>query len=373
MKRRAWVLTLIGACACGGAGAGATGAGGTGGATGGSGQAGTSVGGTSGTGGTGGAAGAAGSSGGAPVGAGMQTLPGCAGIGVGDEVCSYSWVYDTAACANRGCRKLVIYFSGGQESCPALDDPNSYLAYYKARGYVAACAMAFQTSDGSAQFPRNKEAPRFDALVKAITSDPGVRAGWNGDYLLFSGVSHGASGPVVTMATSTDDEQPAWQGAVYTAACFNDGTYDAAALLGFGFTNQCRDATAVVPYSRNYGRYCTWPTTANGNVAATWPDPGTCATADSAADTIADGDVTRFAIHDWRLAECGSALDPCTRDVLPAGPIQALCSRIAAAPGYGCAFESFPDTGHISCGIDAATIGSCDAWFEARLAARGLN
>ena len=74
-----------------------------------------------------------------------------------------------------------------------------------------------------------------------------MRAGWSGEYLLFSGVSHGASGPVVTMATSTDDDQPAWQGTVYTAACFNDGTYDAAALLAFGFANQCRDATAVVP------------------------------------------------------------------------------------------------------------------------------
>src|SRR5204863_144791 len=93
------------------------------------------------------------------------------------------------------------------------------LAWAIALAGPAACAMAFQTSDGSAQFPRNKEAARFDKLVKAITSDAGVLSGWNGDDLLFSGVSHGASGPVVTMATSNDDDQPAWKGARYTAAC----------------------------------------------------------------------------------------------------------------------------------------------------------
>jgi hypothetical protein len=93
----------------------------------------------------------------------------------------------------------------------------------------------------------------------------------------------------------------------------------------------------------------------------------------SATDTIVNADVTRLAIRDWRLAEGGSALDPCTRDVLPAPPIQTLCSHIAAAAGYSCAFDSFPDTGHIACGIDATTIGGCDAWFQGQLSAHGFN
>jgi hypothetical protein len=304
-------------------------------------------------------------------GAGVRTVD-CSALGTGGEACSYTFAFDPTTCANRGCKRLVIYFSGGQESCPDPGRGNSYLAYYRERGYVAVCAMAFQTSTGSGQFPRHKEAARFDALVRGIAADPAIQGAWSGEHLLLSGVSHGGSGPVVAMATTAFDDQPSWRGSKYTGACFYDGTYDVPGLLQFHASNQCRTIGSVVPYERTYSRYCAWPARAGGNLPATWPAPATCANADTMADTVASASVDAFAIHDWKLVECGSALDPCLQDVLPAPAIAALCARIAATPGYSCAPESFPNIGHIACGIEASSIGSCHAWFDQQLVKRGF-
>jgi hypothetical protein len=308
----------------------------------------------------------------AGVPSGVRMVSACTSVGVGAEPCSYTWLFDPAACAGRACKRLVIYFSGGQETCPDPASTTSFLAYYKNHGYVAVCAMDFQSATGSAQYPRHVEAQKADPLVKAITSDPDILSAWSGEFLLFSGVSHGASTPVVAMATQTYDSQPSWQGSKLTGACFNDGTYDAGGLLGFCFTNQCVPGTSVVPYQRQYSRYCNWPSTASGAMPATWPAPSTCMNADVAADTLTNVDVTQFAIHDWKLTECGSALDPCSKDVLPAPPIAALCDRIGAQPGYTCEKGSFPNIGHILCGIEATSIGSCDTWFTGKLAAHGF-
>ncbi len=177
----------------------------------------------------------------------------------------------------------------------------------------------------------------------------------------------------MTTATQAFDDQPGWKGRAYTGGCFFDGTYDVAGLLDFGFPNQCKQASSVVPYERTYSRYCAWPATANGNLPATWPQPSSGATPDTAADTLTTVSVGDLAIRDWKLVECGSALSPCAQDVLPAASIQALCDRIAAAPGYTCDYASFPTSSHIACGIDASTIGSCSSWFEAELAGHGLH
>src|SRR5581483_8991884 len=123
----------------------------------------------------------------APVPSGTTMLAACASLGLGAEQCSYTWQFDPTQCANQGCKRMVIYFSGGQESCPPVTSTVSYLAYYKNRGYVAVCAMDFETATGSGTYPRHKEAPRLDTLVKAITSDPNLRGAWSGEFLLFSG------------------------------------------------------------------------------------------------------------------------------------------------------------------------------------------
>ena len=307
-----------------------------------------------------------------PASSGVRTVAGCGALGIGSEPCSFTFVWDPERCTGRACSRLVIFFSGGQESCPEVD--SQYLAHYRALGYVAVCALPFESADGSAVFPRHLEAPRFDALIGAITSDPDVRAGWSGEYLLYSGVSHGASGPVVAMATGTFDDQASWNGAAYTGACFYDGTYDAPALLAFDFTNQCTELPpSKVSYKRTYSRYCAWPGNAFPNLPATWPAPSTCSTADTASDVIGGGSVGAFAIHDWALIECGSQRTACDLDVLPAASIHALCDGIAATSGYSCAFESFPDSSHVACGIDADTQPRCSAWFEAQLTDHGFR
>jgi hypothetical protein len=308
---------------------------------------------------------------------GVRTIAACADLGVGTEACEYTFVYDAARCLGARCSRLVIYFSGGQESCPDAASTTSYLGYYRDQGYVAVCARDFESSTASDEFPRHRESPRVDLLVKTITSDPDVRAAWSGDALLFSGVSHGASGPVVTMATSTDDDQPSWKGRAYTGACFYDGTYDAPGLLALDYTNECLELTSVVSYERVYSRYCAWPPSARGSLPRTWPAPDTCPSPDLALDTVNAASVPSLAIHDWKLVECGSALPLCSgpltgQDALPAAPIKALCDGIASSAGYTCAFGSFPQTSHIACGTDPATIGVCHDWFEGELAARGL-
>lgn len=306
---------------------------------------------------------------------GMRVVDACKTLGIGTEVCDYTFLYSPSMCANQGCKRLVIYFSGGQETCPSVSDSASYLVFYENQGYVAVCARAFTSASGSGQFPRHLEAPRFDALVTAITSDPDIRAGWSGEYLLFSGVSHGASGPVVAMADTTDDDAAAWKGSAYTGACFLDGTYDAGGLIDFTYTNQCTDSAAVVPYSRAYGRYCTF--TGNGDTPGTWPLPATCATADVTADTITTAPVSAFAIKDWKLVECGSAQPACSgpigqQDVLPASSVTALCSHLAASSDHTCTPQSYPTTGHVFCGIDQTTISTCYAWFESELTSHGF-
>jgi hypothetical protein len=309
---------------------------------------------------------------------GTRGVAACKSLGIGIDECSYTFAWAPVLCSGKACKRLVIYFAGGQETCPAPDDANSYLGHYVTRGYVAVCARAFTSASGSAQFPRNREAPRFDALVKAITSDPDILAGWSGEYLLFSGVSHGASGPVIAMARTAADDDPHWKGTKYTGACFLDGTYDAAALLDFTYTNQCKDSDAIVSYARTYGRYCSFGA-ADGNQPATWPAPGACGNSvEIAADSITAAPATALAIKDWKLIECGSAHVACSgptvaQDVLPASSITALCGTIAGTAGYTCEPGSFPDTGHLFCGIDSATIGACSTWFEAQLSNHALR
>ena len=303
----------------------------------------------------------------------------CSSLGTGPEPCFYTFAYDPAACPDGRCARLLVYFSGGQESCPDLDPPGGYLAHYSAAGYVAVCARDFETGDGSGTFPRHLEASRLDALVRAITSDPDIARGWTGEDLLFSGVSHGASGPMIAIAQGDAARADLWRGSRYTAACFYDGTYDAPGLLRTLHDEEC-GGTAILSYRRAYERYCAWPSSA-GLLPASWPDPASCDTADTRADTLVGAPFSAF-LHDFALVECGSGLtDFCgallrplqPADVLPGAPIERLCSEIQASPGYTCELVSRPDTGHVQCSLDAASADDCNAWFRRRLVAEGIT
>ena len=144
--------------------------------------------------------------------------------GTGTEPCLWTYQLDPQKCANRGCSKLVIYFAGGQMTCP-VQGSTSYLAMFANDGYVAVCAMLFTTTDsaGSAGYPYSQESARVNLLVQNITSNPIIKAAWDGTKLLFSGVSHGSTATVIAMANTGYDATPSWQGSKFTGACFYDG------------------------------------------------------------------------------------------------------------------------------------------------------
>jgi hypothetical protein len=297
-------------------------------------------------------------------GSGTNAVSECATLGSGSQKCDWTFLYDPDACAGEKCSKLVIYFSGGQMSCPDPKDPSSYLAQYASLGYVAVCARLYEDSTGSSQFPYSQEASRVNLLVRAIAGSSTIRRYWDGKYLLHSGVSHGATAPVVAMARGNYDEDPSWKGSVVTAACFLDGTYDVPALFGFLRGNSCAPAVSVLSYERAYSRYCSW---SGGILPVTWPSAASCNTAATQADSLGGLNVTSLSIPHWKLVECGSSLGPCLQDVLPGSSIQSLCATIDGSSEHTCSFESHPSISHVGCGIETSLIQSCDGWFKSLL------
>lgn len=293
----------------------------------------------------------------------VREVPACASAGVGAEACDYSVSVWPGACAGGACDRLVVHFSGGQESCPDPAKDTSFLAHYVTHGYVLVCARDFLTSAGSGDFPRHREGARLDVLMGAIRADPDVTQWWTGRDLLISGVSHGASGPALRLAAAPSGD---WQGSRTTGACFYDGTYDPAGLLALEYAEHCTPLTSVLSYPRSYQRYCEWPDGAKPNLPATWPLPESCSGDDLEADTLVAG--SALTVRDWKLIECGSALGTCAGDVLPAPPIEALCGAIASTPDHRCEYGSYPTTSHVTCGVTGDSKDACRGWFDALVA-----
>jgi hypothetical protein len=115
--------------------------------------------------------------------------------------------------------------------------------------------------------------------------------------------------------------------------------------------------TVPVSYQRWLERYC--------GAGAT---PATC---DLAADPKAQADTVTsvlpaiFAIQDFKMLECGSALPACTGDIIPGPPVQAPCRRLDASPTHTCSFASLPADGHLTC--HASSHDQCRTWFEGML------
>jgi hypothetical protein len=286
-----------------------------------------------------------------------------AGPGSANQRCRYDYRLDAARCAGKACRKLAIFFAGGEQRC---DLYGGILDPLRDDGYVAVCAQIFEDATLTGDFPYHQEAARVDAVIRAIVADPGVTAAWSGEHLLLSGVSHGATAPVLAMARTKLDETPAWKGTRYTAACFFDGIYDVGALddfVGTGDGGQpCPMLGSVLSHSRAVGRYYAQPPIQHRcDNAKCFCAPGH--SADMDADTVTTLPASVFAVADWKLIECGSALDACTKDVIPAAPIQTLCQNIDTDPSHTCVYESMPNDSHSQCA--GVGIARCRDWFDA--------
>ncbi len=268
-------------------------------------------------------------------------------------------VTNASACTGDRCSKLVVVFSGGEMGCITGAGYNAVLAGYAARGYAAVCINYFDTSTGSGTAPYIDEAARIDLAVREATTGAWARRYWSGRDLLLQGISHGATAPVILMARTTLEEQAHWRGTHFTAGCFFDGAYDQAATASLLATGAAggRPCTVPVSYTRWLERYCGPGASGASCNLTTVPR--------ALDDTITGVLPTSFAIRDFKMFECGSALPACSGDIVAGDPVRQLCERIDAAPTHTCSFGSLPTDGHLTC--HANQYEACRTWFEGLL------
>ncbi len=288
-----------------------------------------------------------------PAASGQIPLNSCVGLSGVSENCTL--VTNANACTQTKCSKLVVVFSGGEMGCVSGPGYKKVLEAYSANGYAAVCINYFATASGSGEVPYIDEASRIDLAVKEATTGTWATAYWSGEYLLLQGISHGATAPVILMARTQLAKQAHWQGSKFTAGCFFDGSYNQQAtanLLATGAIggNAC---TTPVSYLRGLERYC--------GAGATGANCNLSSKPKAQEDTIT-GLTMNFAIKDFKMFECGSALPACVGDIIPGAPVQQLCSNIAASPGYSCNFVSLYNDGHLTC--HANEYDQCRVWFE---------
>jgi hypothetical protein len=285
----------------------------------------------------------------------------CAAKGAGDQSCYFTYRYDPLKCGAKGCSRLMVFFAGAQNSCPQPANESAYLGKIAKMGYAAVCARIYKDSQGSGEFPYHLEAERVDALLLAITEKLKALNAWSGKNLLLTGASDGATAPVIAMARTALDEQAHWKGSNLTGACFFDGIYDIPEALNYLYDNECQ---LPVSYKQVFSRYCPW--TAEKDIdPTTWPEPNSCVTSAVVNDSITELPGDAYAVDHWKLVSCGSSGDPCTIDIIPGGPIEALCTQINNTPGKNCEFKAYNFIAHSTCGRILTNAGACWQWFNA--------
>jgi hypothetical protein len=289
-----------------------------------------------------------------PAASGQVAVEACRGQTGVAERCTLAT--NASACTRAKCSKLVVVFSGGEMGCASGAGYDRVLNGYASRGYAAVCINYFETPAGSGAKPYVDEASRIDLAVREATTGAWARAYWTGEDLLLQGISHGATAPVILMARTTLDEQAHWRGAHFTAGCFFDGAYDPAATASLLATGAAggRPCTTPVSYSRWIERYC--------GAGATGATCDLTTNAKAQEDTITRVLPATFAIRDFKLFECGSALPACSGDIVAGAPVEALCARLDASPGHTCSFVALPNDSHLTC--HANQWDQCRTWFE---------
>jgi len=274
----------------------------------------------------------------------------------GSEACAWRYRYNKDKCSiDNPCSKLLLFFSGGEMSCDGdLDSTVGYgkvLKAYADDGYLAICAGIYIGDVESGAVPYNDEASRVKKIISSIRASSAVKSLWDGKHLLFSGISHGSTAPVIAMARGSDDDADEWQGSGETAACFFDGAYDVVATNNFAINHSCAFVDRICP------RYM-------GTTTGCVLDPNH---PEVVADSITGIAPSALKIKNWKLVECGSSYVgalACNFDFLPAPPIQALCSAIDAGTDHTCAFDSQPTGTHLGCFSTDLGIDQCKAWFN---------
>jgi hypothetical protein len=301
---------------------------------------------------------------------GSTTIPSCdpntsALTGTGDSECFWKYRFVVPESSSEKIKKMVVFFSGGEMGCgmdPAVNNYDDVMKEYAKDNYIAVCVQTYPDSTKSGVYPFHKEANRINTVLHSIRTNPDIQNIWTGEYLLFSGVSHGATSPLASMARfDYDSVNSDWKGALKTAACFFDGIYDIPSQMDFNEQHQCRldnllDVGAL-PMERLIYRYC-WNMTGCSDLLS--PEKG-------GGDSILDVPSNDFFIKDWKLISAGAdTLKPCDRDVVVNSPIQLLCDKFNQSGTHHCDYVDLPFSPggytHKNCSIRETK--ECREWFN---------
>lgn len=272
---------------------------------------------------------------------GQKKVAACTGMNGIEESCGWRYEIDESKCPKK-CSKLVAFFAGDNQSCKSHD---KMLSKYSEAGYFATCISLFESVEAANKMPFSEQSVRADAALKHMMASLEVIARWEGGHLLLAGTGHGATIPVTAMARTKMDEAEHWKGVLTTGSCFYDGIVDV-------FSLEERLQTGAAD-----GGACTGPLTPARLETryAYMPEA-------KARDSITGVEASSYAPVHWKLLECGSGLDFCSKDVTPGGPIEQLCATISEGDRHLCEFESLPNVDHASCANVEAK--RCIDWFD---------
>jgi hypothetical protein len=312
--------------------------------------------------------------------------PECANIGGIAESCYWYYTFDESRCPGGDgakCDSLVIFFTSGEMICD-ISNPddgeigelmNQYVSDTRLN-YVAVAACQYETSDSSPKLPMYQHAPRIDKMIEKITGNPDITAHWTGEHLLISGTSHGMATMLTSMARTTVDNQPYWQGSAKTAVCMYDGSIDVAATA------------ELLKSDPNFDESVQCTEVFNRNICERYGQPDGCEFADAqgvdtARDTIPHVNPANFALSRFKFVACGETLIPCAwdqvvpripgrADLIPGEPLARLCANIRRQPSKRCTYaEEAP--GHVNCPWTSTGFEQCAGYFHCQVDPRGCQ
>jgi hypothetical protein len=304
-------------------------------------------------------------------------LPKCSGKGPGIEDCHARVIWHTSRCsAVAPCDRLVVYWSGGEQSC----DTGAYdplLKDYAAAGFVAACAQPYTTTDEAGAYPIYQEFDRMHELLVQLRALPDVQAAWDGSKLLISGVSHGATAPLVAIAAKAALRKHAavWTGSSKTAVVLYDGISNPATLeewaaqqLGCGlfhsrFVGRYGDGKPLLHSCLNKACFCSAPAHASDWAADTVvlgatapPSPYTCLDV-----TPQSGSVL------YRFVSCsGAGVAACglLGDIIPDEQQTKAFDAIKGCAGVVASHQTYASCAHTQCGAKLCGLDDTLVWLK---------
>jgi hypothetical protein len=161
--------------------------------------------------------------------------------------------------AGHTCDRLVVFWAGGNQTCDDVDfngqgDFDPLLSNFVERGFIAACAQPYTTSDAGGAYPYHMEWDRMHYLMQRLHSE--VSEIWDGSHLLISGSSHGGTAPMVMIAShrALRDHADVWTGSSHTAVIMFDGISNPRSLEEWAGSQPVGSGCGLL-HSRWVGRY----------------------------------------------------------------------------------------------------------------------